>query len=357
VASGDGGADTLDTFALAAVSGINVGAYSSTPYNVAVGGTDFADSYFGTNSTYWSATNGPYYSSALSYVPEIPWNDSCASQLAAQYLGFPAPYGPNGFCNSPLGEAPGTGMGVVAGSGGPSGCAYGNPAIPGVVGGSCRGYRKPLYQYLVYGNPRDGVRDLPDVSLFASDGFWGFFYYSYGVWGHYYVVCYSNLSATYVAGRPCVGDPSNWTGSGGTSFSAPIMAGIQAMINQTTEKYQGNPNFVYYLLAAFEYGFKGNSSCDSTLGNKVDPHCVFYDVTLGDIDVNCLPLVDSNGNTIGSFNCYYDGGINGVLSTSNSSYKPAYPATKGYDYATGLGSVNAYNLARSWPGSRLRDKK
>lgn len=48
------------------MSGINVSGFASTPYNVAVGGTDFADSFFGINSTYWSATNGPYYSSALS---------------------------------------------------------------------------------------------------------------------------------------------------------------------------------------------------------------------------------------------------------------------------------------------------
>jgi hypothetical protein len=80
-------------------------------------------------------------------------------------------------------------------------------------------------------------------------------------------------------------------------------------------------------------------------------------VTLGDIDVNCLPLVDGNGVTIGSFNCYYDGATNGVLSTSTSSYRPAYAATKGYDFATGIGSVNAYNLVRGWPGSRLGDKK
>jgi hypothetical protein len=134
------------------------------------------------------------------------------------------------------------------------------------------------------------------------------------------------------------------------------MAGIQAMINQTSEMYQGNPNFIYYQLAASEYGFKGNSSCDSTQGNHVDPHCIFYDVTLGDIDVNCLPLV-VNGVTIGSFNCFYDRATNGVLSTSNWSYKPAYVTTKGYDYATGIGSVNAFNLVRSWPGSRLRDER
>jgi subtilase family serine protease len=341
VASGDGGADVSDMFAPAAVYGINVNGWASTPYNVAVGGTDFADTFFGTNSTYWSATNGHYYNSALSYIPEIPWNDSCASRLITQYLGFSAPYGPDGFCNSTLGET--YFLGDVAGSGGPSGCAFGTPAIFDVVGGTCSGYPKPSYQSMVIGNPRDGVRDLPDVSLFASNG----------IWGHYYVFCYSDQQFYPTWAAPCKDQPPvNWSGGGGTSYGTPIMAGIQAMINQTSESYQGNPNFIYYQLAASEFGSKGNSSCDSTLGNEVDSHCVFYDVTLGDIDVNCLPLV-VNGVTIGSFNCYYNGATNGVLSTSNRSYKPAYVTTKGYDYATGLGSVNAFNLVESWPGSRL----
>jgi subtilase family serine protease len=340
VAAGDGGADATDMFAPAAVSGINVNGMASTPYNVAVGGTDFADTFFGTNSTYWSATNGTYYNSALSYIPEIPWNGSCAGQLVTQYLGFFAPYGPKGLCNNLPSDLTWL-LEVVAGSGGPSACAFGTPAIPGVVGGTCSGYPKPSYQSLVIGNPRDGVRDLPDVSLFASDGFWG----------HYYVMCYSDPTKGY-GGSPCVEAPVNWSGAGGTSFGAPIMAGIQAMINQTSETYQGNPNFNYYQLAASEFGSKGSSSCNSTLGNHVDRDCIFYDVTLGDIDVNCLPWGVVNGQTV-SFNCFYDGATNGVLSTSNWFYKPAYVTTKGYDYATGIGSVNAFNLVKSWPGSRL----
>jgi hypothetical protein len=60
------------------------------------------------------------------------------------------------------------------------------------------------------------------------------------------------------------------------------------------------------------------------------------------------------GVTIGSFDCFYGGGTNGVLSTSTHSYQPAYMTTTGYDYATGIGSVNAFNLAMSWPNSRLR---
>ncbi len=66
--------------------GIAVNGSASTQYNVAVGGTDFGDTFAGTTSTYWSATNGTTFGSALSYVPEIPWNDSCASALLTMLL-------------------------------------------------------------------------------------------------------------------------------------------------------------------------------------------------------------------------------------------------------------------------------
>ena len=38
----------------------------------------------------------------------------------------------------------------------------------------------------------------------------------------------------------------------------------------------------------------------------------------------------------------------GVLSTSTTSLQVAYPATAGWDFATGLGTVNVTNLVNSW---------
>jgi subtilase family serine protease len=172
VSSGDAGAGGPDQFSPAAMHGIyHVNGFASTSHNVAVGGTDFADTFFGENSTYWSSTNGRYFNSALSYIPEIPWNDSCASQLIAQSFGFPATYGSAGFCNSIVGEE--SYLFVAATTGGPSSCAFGAPSIPNVVSGTCAGRKKPSYQRRILGNPRDGVRDLPDVSLFAGTGVWG----------------------------------------------------------------------------------------------------------------------------------------------------------------------------------------
>ena len=85
--------------------------------------------------------------------------------------------------------------------------------------------------------PATGYATLPDVSLFAANG----------VWGHYYAFCWSD---EYNGGTPCSGTPDNWSGAGGTSFSSPIMAGIQALVNQTAGGRQGNPNPIYYKLAA-----------------------------------------------------------------------------------------------------------
>lgn len=338
-AAGDFGADLTDAVGPTATSGINVSAFASTPYNVAVGGTDFADGYLNNYSTYWSLSNGKYYNSALSYVPEIPWNDSCAGVLVATYVGYATTYGASGFCNSTLGA---NFIDIGGGSGGPSACATGTPKVPGVVGGSCQGFPKPSYQYSAVGIPNDGVRDLPDVALFASNGFWG----------HYYVFCYTDPTPGYF-GAPCTGAPSGWSGAGGTSFASPIMAAIQALANQAAGSiYQGNPNYVYYALSAQQSAFKANASCNSSLGNAVGPQCVFHDVTLGDNDIPCTPLLDGT-TKVGLFDCYLPSGTYGVLSTSNKSYQPAYAAHPGWDFATGLGSVNALNLVKSWPGSAL----
>jgi subtilase family serine protease len=324
VASGDSGAAGCDNGAAEASHGIGANAFASTPNNVAVGGTDFSDTFSGTNATYWNSSNTSAFGSAVSYVPEIPWNDSCAGALLSAYLGYSPTYGSTSLCNDPF-------FGLfftttVAGGGSPSQCATGTPSTPGVVSGSCAGWAKPSWQ-TVLGNPNDGVRDTPDISLFAADG----------LWSHYYVFCWSDTAH---GGSACGADPSGWSGAGGTSFSSPIMAGIQALINQKVGGPQGNPAPVYYQLAAAQYGSGGSSSCNSDNGNTVASSCIFYDVTSGDIDVDCVGP-----------NCYLADGAVGVLSTSNTSFAPAYSTSTGWDFATGIGTVNAANLVNHWPSS------
>lgn len=328
VSSGDEGAASCDARQPAAQYGIAVSGFASTPYNVAVGGTDFGDTYAGTNGDYWNSKNNATYGSAKSYIPEIPWNDSCASTLITNLVGYNVPYGAQGFCNSQEGEA--FFLTTSSGSGGPSGCALGNTSPKNgtaAVSGSCKGYKKPNYQHNLYGNPNDDVRDIPDVSLFAANG----------VFGHYYAFCYTD-PAPGAGGAPCTGNPVNWSGAGGTSFASPIVAGIQALVNESTGAPQGNPNYVYYALARQEFGGSGNNSCNSTLGNGIDSSCTFNDVTQGDMDVNCL----------GPFNCYTPSGTNGVLSVTSKAYEKAYNSRAGWDFATGIGTLNVGNLVHNW---------
>ena len=332
VSAGDEGAAGCDPNNNGAYNGIAVNAFASTPYNVAVGGTDFADTSSSANSTYWNAVNSSAYGSAKSYIPEIPWNNSCAGSIFLHYTGNSVAYGSTGLCNSSLAQQY-TIDATTGGSGGPSNCATGTPTFDSnnlISGsGSCHGTAKPSWQTGVVGLANDGVRDLPDVSLFAANG----------LWSHAYVVCFSDIANS---GQSCTGAPGSWPAFGGTSFAAPIMAGVQALINQKAGARQGNPNYVYYKLAANEYGGSGSANCNSSNGNAVSGTCIFYDVTQGDIVVNCF-----------GFDCYgYTGNLNafyyGVLSTSSATNSPAFSATTGWDFATGIGTVNVTNLVNGW---------
>jgi subtilase family serine protease len=331
VAAGDEGAASCDAGATGASHGIGISGFASTPYNVAVGGTDFGDTAAGKNSTYWSTTNSATYESALSYVPEIPWNDSCASSLLASAFGYSTVYGSSGFCGSST-AVNDQFQEVVGGSGGPSGCATGSPSAAGVVSGTCAGWGKPGWQS-ISGNPADKVRDIPDVSLFAGNG----------IWGHYYVFCFTDPRN---GGASCKGAPSTWSGAGGTSFASPIMAGIQALVNQA----HGNvalPAPHYYTLAG-----AASNWCNSTLGKANSSSCMFYNVTEGDNTVNCSGSTDCFGASASTTTHGRFGGggasANGALSTSSATFTEAYGAAAGWNFATGIGSVNAANLVIGW---------
>ncbi len=318
VSAGDEGAASCDANRTRATHGIAVSGFASTPYNVAVGGTDFGDFYASqqTNglpqSTYWSASNNSSFASALSYIPEIPWNDSCASALIYGLEGYTQGYGTSGFCNSTVGKA--DYRTTAAGSGGPSSFSS-----------------QPSWQTGVVGLPTSmgGPRYLPDVSLFAANG----------EFGHFLEYC---LTDTAQGGGPC--DYTNTTdaldlAAGGTSFSSPMLAGIQALVNESQGSTEGNPNPRYYDLAGLEYGASGSGACNSQQGAGIGSNCVFYDVTLGDIDVNCTGP-----------NCFGAVGTTtqGVLSTSLTALQPAYGTTTGWDFATGLGTLNVANLVSYW---------
>ena len=304
VSAGDGGSAGCDNFDVTgpATHGLQVSGFASTPYNVAVGGTDFND--LTSATSYWSSTNNATTrASALKYIPETTWDDNCTNPVFGTLLGFSTNAETN--CNNPQLVNAGF-VNIVSGSGGKSSCI----SSDGQNASSCTGgYSKPSWQ-TAPGVPSDGVRDLPDISLYAASG---------SPSGSFYVVCEADAVNI---GSSC--DPNNpsaqFLGVGGTSASSPAFAGIMALVNQKTGARQGNANFVLYKLA---------QQHPST----------FHDVTTGTIAVPCLT---------GTLNCNTSrsGDQYGILS--------GYNAGTGYDLATGIGSVDVGNLLSNWSLATFR---
>lgn len=210
VSTGDSGSAGCDNpnFSQTAQSGLNVNGLGSTPFNVAVGGTDFDQ--FNKWSTYWKTGNDAKQANAKGYIPETTWNDSCTNSVV-QFLGGTTSAEAN--CNN-------------------SSLFSNFLDIFGGSGGESIAWPKPPWQT---GTPNDNSRDLPDVSLFAGSGFLGTFY----------IICQKDTSQS---GACDLNAPFNdFQGYGGTSVSSPAFAGIMALVNQKWG-VQGNPNFVLYKL-------------------------------------------------------------------------------------------------------------
>ena len=287
VASGDNGAAGCDSASSGTVAsnGLAVNGVASTPYNVAVGGTQFGDSVQAT--TYWNGSNAANYSSATGYIPETVWNESCD------------PSQPASATNCSL--------------------ATGNTSLLASAGGVSTVYSKPSWQ-AGPGVPADNARDLPDLALAASTG-------------HDQAVYCTSLTF-----NPCQVDSqqqvTGLTLVGGTSLSTPAMAGILALVEQKNGALQGQINYVLYKLAQ-----TAANTCDSS--KQTNPaaqnSCVFYDITSGSNQVPCA------------------GGSPGCSSTQagTNGFTTAQVAGPGYDLATGLGSLNAANLANAWKNVAL----
>jgi hypothetical protein len=55
---------------------------------------------------------------------------------------------------------------------------------------------------------------------------------------------------------------------------------------------------------------------------------------------NCFGSIGAGGGHLGA--------PNGALSISNASFEPAFGATPGWDFATGIGTIDAYRLVMNW---------
>jgi hypothetical protein len=322
VASGDAGsANSADQAKSVARHGLAVNAYASTSYNVAAGGTDFQDQFNQDQgdtgfeiTNFWASSNGSGGSSAIGYIPETTWNDTCASSIMI-YDHASKSTDPNALCN--------TGQYLATG---------------GAGGGASILQPRPSWQNgTVYGIPAASgtynFRLLPDVSLFASNSHWN----------HALDYYQSDVS-------------SSMQRAGGTSFVAPQLAGVFALIAQKTGERLGQADYVLYNMAGVEYGttsYTAGSTCNGS-GNSnsiADPNvgttvttpasaCIFYDIETSN---------NSQGCVNGTNNCYTEsGGGNGILSTSTSAADVAYSAGQGFDLATGIGSFNIANLVANW---------
>jgi len=220
VSSGDSGAAGCDdpNSETLAKGPPSVNVLASNPYTVGVGGTMFSEN--GQDSSYWKTINSPFtLESAISYIPEKVWNESCAGVQ----------------CGS-------AGANILAGGG----------------GGSTL-FQKPAWQ-AGFG---DTARDVPDISLTSAEH-------------DPYLLCLENSCTPDSQGI------IHLAAVAGTSAAAPSFAGIMAQVAQKTGSRQGLANYVLYRLAAAETfsacngsrpgGIQG--SCvfnDVTLGNNSVP--------------------------------------------------------------------------------------
>jgi subtilase family serine protease len=292
--NGSAGCDNPDAQDYA-VDGKNISGFASTPYDVAVGGTDFYYSAYNQGETALDAQLASYWDTTLSnnaplvsikgVIPEQPWNNS--------------QYGLD-FLHSTSADTT-----ISAGSGGAS--AYG---LPSAAGSTNYGpYPKPAWQ-MGSGVPADQARDIPDVSLFASSGSNATFY----------PICFEDGDCQPVS----AGGTVQIYGVGGTSASAPSFAGMMALVNQRYGR-QGQADFVLYPLAA-------------------QFPAVFHDVVNG---TNSVPCAAGSPDCIAVADAVTDpdGTVEGQIGDGSTAL---YNATPGYDLATGLGTIDANALVSNW---------
>jgi len=332
VSAGDSGAAGCDDDNSEIVSeyGLAVSGISSTPFNVAVGGTDFDD--FTTQTTYFNSTNVAGTQQSVkpgTYIPEIPWDDSCAADSLTGCAG--------------LNESSAA-VNIVAGGGGQSNCTAVNFADDCTMFYARPSWQKGPAVTTALATQAGGPRNVPDLALFAAAGSGS---------NSFYPICESDLNN----GNAACTAINDFTGVGGTSSSSPAFAGIMALVNQYMLSQgkpgrQGNANYELYTLAGNQVASPPAGGCNSTSSPNTASNtgCTFYDIT---IDSNSVPCVEGFGCSIQNVNAASPG----VLEEENETTNPptqisslAWQAGTGYDMSTGLGSVNAFNLVHNWPG-------
>jgi subtilase family serine protease len=322
VASGDNGVAgcfaTPGTPGSLSTGGFAVSGIASTPYDLAVGGTDFDP----TQLQAWATSNAPgTLANAEGHIPEMVWNDTCANPLIAKVLSYNST---ETFCNTAkLNGQANPYLDVFGGGSGLSSCLS-------TTNGACQGgYAQPSWQKGVYGIQGFDTRAVPDVAVIASG----------------WVMCSYDTPSC---------DPATQTVDfvAGTSAAAPSVAAIIALLDQTQKSAtsadgrQGLINPLLYKLAAAEYGTTspgaGLASCSATLGPAIGSQCVFYNVVAGTSATPCEVSSYSDTGSLPASTCVaLSGDANGIMEIGGTG---EYGAAAGFNLATGLGSINATEL-------------
>jgi subtilase family serine protease len=224
--AGDSGAADCDLGV--ATQGLQVDVPAAIPEVTGVGGSEFTGDAAGTisgscaNATqYWSgscSTSSPA-ATALSYIPEMTWNDTTVSLAAG---------------------------GGLSASGGGASTIFGKPSWQAGTG-----------------VPTDGKRDVPDIAFNGSN-----------VHDSYLICSQDELTTIDPGATSCAigfrDSNSNFAAVGGTSAGVPTFAGVVALLNQATSSSGlGNVNPMLYALAASNS--QNHAFHDITSGNNMVP--------------------------------------------------------------------------------------
>jgi subtilase family serine protease len=240
-----------------------------------VGGTEISSTddavgpYF---SAALSTGNGTALTTALSYIPEVAWNDDSVAN------------------------------GIGSSGGGVSTLYTTQPS-----------YQSAYFTATGETNPDSTARLVPDVALYSSPDLPGYLYCTSDQSDWYNGAQGGQPQAASCGASEFFDDITGYFNvAGGTSFAAPIFAGMMALVNQKAGYTTGQG-----LLNPTLYSLASNSAT------------AFHDVTSGNnyCTAGTANGCPSNGATLG------------------------YAAGAGYDLVTGLGSVDVNALATAYPAS------
>ena len=327
--TGDTGAvecdpNSTDTDGTLATGGLAVSYPASSPEVTGVGGTMIPYNEY--TSTYWSTSNGSTGGSAITYIPEQGWNDAQEWYLACAAEGsdFGTFCSDNGITSWETAQEV-TNIGITGGGGGLSNCVNINSETGICDAPPNGGFAQPTWQtsLAVPGQTTAGVRFSPDVSLISSVFWPGFIMCSpvseVSGGSDTTSICASGISGFFSAGYTF----------GGTSFASPMFAGMVTLLNQ----YLGGPglgniNPTLYSLAASP------------------ANGAFNRVEVGSNGAYCEPGTPDVAGWPTALQCPSSG--TNFVGFDASEFDP----TTGYNLVTGLGSVDAYKLAKAWAAAR-----